>query len=46
MTWSTVDDVLVVEMSPVKDVKALARKIKFGKVTEVKDKTITVQVAK
>ncbi len=46
MDWTTVDDVLTVEITPVKDVEAFARKIDFGKVTEVKDKTITVQVAK
>ena len=38
--------VLTVELSPVKDVEAFARKIDFGKVTGVEGKTVTVQVNK
>jgi hypothetical protein len=46
MSLMKMGGVLTVELSPVKDVEAFARKIDFGKVTEVKDRTVTVQVNK
>ncbi len=45
MSLMKMGGVLTVELSPVKDVEAFARKIDFGTVTEVKDRTVTVQVA-
>ncbi len=44
MSLMKMGGVLTVELSPVKDVEAFARKIDFGTVTEVKDRTVTVQV--
>jgi hypothetical protein len=35
---------LTVELSPVSDVQAFSKRIDFGKVTEVKDRTVKVEV--
>ena len=46
MTTSSSGDTMTVSLSPVKDVEAFSKKINFGKVTEVDDRTIKVEFVK
>jgi len=46
MSWFKMGGVLTVELSPVKDVEAFVRRIDFGTVTKVEERTISVEVSK
>jgi isopentenyl phosphate kinase len=46
MTSFSTGDQMTVELSPVSDVDAFSRKINFGEVTEVKDRTVKVTFVK
>ena len=46
MTSSSSEDEMTVQVSPVTDVKKFVQGINFGKVTDVKDRTIKVQFIK
>lgn len=43
-SWYKRNEVLIVELAPIKDIKKFAKKIRFGSVTSIKKRTIVVSI--